>query len=256
MKLARFRSTSSAEGRRSLNDYVAAMKENQKAIFYMAGDDRARLEASPQLEGFRARGVEVLLLADPVDSFWVTGAPQFDGKPFKSVTQGAADLTEIPLPSKGEKKPERRTTPSRDFIAFVKTSLGEAVSDVRESDRLTESAVCLVAPEHGPDRQFERLLQGAGRLVRRPSRSSRSTRATSASSHWQNSATRTRRSATTSPTCSTTRRACSTATSRSTPGLLGAAGPADDARATQGLVPRLLCRAGMHAELPATVASC
>ena len=97
LKLARFRSTTSGEALRSLADYVAAMKEGQKAIFFMTGDDRARLEASPQLEGFKARGIEVLLLTDPIDSFWVVNAPDFEGKPFKSVTQGAAELSEIPL---------------------------------------------------------------------------------------------------------------------------------------------------------------
>lgn len=164
LKLARFRSTASGEGWRGLADYVAAMKEGQKAIFFMAGDDRARLEASPQLEGFKARGIEVLLLTDPVDSFWVTMAPEFDGKPFKSVTQGVAELSDIPLLDEA-KKPETAATPEVDgFLAFVKTALGDAVSDVKASDRLTESAVCLVAPEHGPDRQFERLMNAAGRL--------------------------------------------------------------------------------------------
>ncbi|TGQ23868.1 molecular chaperone HtpG, partial [Mesorhizobium sp. M00.F.Ca.ET.216.01.1.1] len=103
-------STASGEGWRSLADYVAAMKEGQKAIFFMAGDDRARLEASPQLEGFRARGIEVLLLTDPVDSFWVTMAPEFDGKPLKSVTQGAAELTDIPLLD-ATAKPAAQTPP-------------------------------------------------------------------------------------------------------------------------------------------------
>jgi molecular chaperone HtpG len=140
------------------------MKEAQKAIFFMAGDDRPRLDASPQLEGFKARGIEVLLLTDPVDSFWVTIAPEFEGKPFKSVTQGAADLSEIPLPD-GTAKPDTETSSEiATFFAFVKTVLGDAVSDVKPSDRLTESAVCLVAPEHGPDRQFEKLLNAAGRL--------------------------------------------------------------------------------------------
>jgi molecular chaperone HtpG len=133
LKLAQFRSTSSGEGLRSLADYGAAMKEGQKAIFYMTGDDRARLEASPQLEGFRARGVEVLLLTDPIDSFWVMGAPQFDGKPLKSVTQGAADLTDIPLPDGEKKLDDASTSQVATFLAFVKTSLGEAVSDVKES---------------------------------------------------------------------------------------------------------------------------
>ncbi|TPK93028.1 molecular chaperone HtpG [Mesorhizobium sp. B2-4-12] len=164
LKLARFRSTASGEGWRGLADYVAAMKEGQKAIFFMAGDDRARLEASPQLEGFKARGIEVLLLTDPVDSFWVTMAPEFDGKPFKSVTQGVAELSDIPLLDEA-KKPKTAATPEVDgFLAFVRTALGDAVSDVKASDRLTESAVCLVAPEHGPDRQFERLMNAAGRL--------------------------------------------------------------------------------------------
>ena len=95
--LARFRTTASPEVRRSLKDYVAALKPNQTAIYYIAGDNLAQLEASPHLEGFRARGVEVLLLSDLVDSLWVTSNPSFDGKPFKSVTQGAADLALIPL---------------------------------------------------------------------------------------------------------------------------------------------------------------
>ncbi len=72
-------------------------KTNQTAIYYLAGDDIARLKSSPHLEGFRARGIEVLLLPDPVDTFWVMPGTGFDGKPFKSVTQGAADLALIPL---------------------------------------------------------------------------------------------------------------------------------------------------------------
>jgi molecular chaperone HtpG len=163
-KLARFRSTASTERMRSLADYVSAMKDGQKAIFFMAGDDRARLEASPQLEGFKARGLEVLLLTDPVDSFWVTIAPEFEGKPIRSVTQGAADLSDIPLLDGSAKLDNETSSEIATFLAFVKTVLGDAVSDVKASDRLTESAVCLVAPEHGPDRQFERLLNAAGRL--------------------------------------------------------------------------------------------
>src|SRR5262249_53676316 len=96
LALARFKTTTSSGTWRSLKDYVASLKENQTAIYYLAGDDLDRLQASPHLEGFRARGIEVLLLADPVDSFWVTLGVSFDGKPFKSVTQGAADLALIP----------------------------------------------------------------------------------------------------------------------------------------------------------------
>ena len=122
-----------------------------------------RLAASPQLEGYRARGIEVLLLPDPVDSFWASSGVDYEGKPFKSVTQGLADLSLVP-PAEGETPAPEASEAVDGFIAFVKATLGDAVSDVRASDRLTESAVCLVAPEHGMDRQLEKLLAGAGRL--------------------------------------------------------------------------------------------
>jgi molecular chaperone HtpG len=169
LKLARFKTTGAGDEWRSLKDYVAALKTNQTAIYYLAGDDIARLKSSPQLEGFRARGIEVLLLPDPVDTFWATPGVSFDGKPFKSVTQGAADLALIaPLEAKGGEAPESAPAIAeqvKDFLVFVKTALGDAVAEVRASERLTDSAVCLVAPEGGPDRALEKLLAGAGRLT-------------------------------------------------------------------------------------------
>jgi molecular chaperone HtpG len=165
LKLARFTTTASAETRRTLKDYVAALKPNQTAIYYIAGDDRAQIEASPHLEGFRARGIEVLLLSDMVDSMWTSTMPSFDGKKLKSVTQGAADLAAIPLlDAKDEPTPAADEAVGK-FIAFVKLTLGDAVSDVRSSDRLTDSAVCLVAADGGMDRSLEKLLQGSGRVV-------------------------------------------------------------------------------------------
>ena len=166
LALARFKTTASTDASpwRSLKDYVAALQPNQTAIYYLAGDDLERLKSSPHLEGFRARGVEVLLLPDPVDSFWVMPGVTFDGKPFKSVTQGAADLAAI---ARADAKEDAQTEASpavKIFIAFLKSTLGAAVSDVRSSDRLTDSAVCLVAPEGGPDRALERILASAGRL--------------------------------------------------------------------------------------------
>src|ERR1700756_2788499 len=164
LALARFKTTASAGAWRSLKDYTASLKENQTAIYYVTGDDIARLESSPHLEGFRARGVEVLLLADPVDNFWVTSGASFEGKPLKSVTQGGADLAVIPrIDAKDEPSPQADQAVT-NFLAFIKETLGEAVSDVRASDRLTDSPVCLVAPETGIDRQLEKLLASAGRL--------------------------------------------------------------------------------------------
>jgi molecular chaperone HtpG len=167
LALARFKSTASGasgDAWRSLKDYLGALKTNQTAIYYLAGDDMARLQSSPHLEGFRARGIEVLLLPDPVDSFWVMPGTGFDGKPFKSVTQGAADLALIPLADAAAPPAADVDAAVTDFLGFVKTTLGDAVADVRASDRLTDSAVCLVASEGGPDRALERILAGAGRL--------------------------------------------------------------------------------------------
>jgi molecular chaperone HtpG len=163
--LVRFKTTSSGGTWRSLKDYVGSLKENQTAIYYLTGDDAARVASSPHLEGFKARGIEVLLLSDPVDSFWVTSATGFDGKPFKSVTQGAADLASIPRTEEPAQQSPETSAAIAGLIGYIKDRLGDAVQDVRPSDRLTESAVCLVASDAGPDRQLEKILAGAGRLT-------------------------------------------------------------------------------------------
>ena len=164
LKLARFRTTA-GDAWRSLKDYMAALRPNQTAIYYIAGDDLSRLKSSPHLEGFRARGIEVLLLTDPVDTFWVVPSQGFDGKPFRSVTQGAADLTLIPRLDAATSAAAEIAGPVKNFLAFLKATLGEAVAEVRASERLTDSAVCLVAADKGPDRALERLLAGAGQLT-------------------------------------------------------------------------------------------
>ena len=165
LSLARFKTTTSGDGWRSLKDYVADIKDNQTAIYYAAGSDLDRLATSPQIEGFRARGIEVLLLPDQVDNFWTTMGVDHEGKPFKSVTQGAADLSLIPLGDDAEKPVPADSGAVNDFLTFAKTALEGAVSDVRASERLTTSAVCLVAPESGMDRHLEKLLASAGQLT-------------------------------------------------------------------------------------------
>jgi molecular chaperone HtpG len=140
----------------TMKDYVAALKENQTAIYYITAEDVTKAEASPQLEGYKARDIEVLLLTDPVDSFWVRTVMEFDGKPFKSVTQGASDLDAIkPADAKPEdRKIEKKT---EALLVALKQALGSKVQDVRLSSRLTESAVCLVN-DSMMDRNLERLL--------------------------------------------------------------------------------------------------
>jgi molecular chaperone HtpG len=165
-KIARFASTTHAAGDRTLAQYVASLRENQTAIYYLTGDDSKRLATSPQLEGFRARGVEVLLLSDPVDAFWVSTAAGFDGKPFKSVSQGAADIKSIAL-VEGANAPAEATGAVATLFAFFKQTLDGEVAEVRASDRLTDSIACLIAPEFGPDRQLEKMLAAHGRVTER-----------------------------------------------------------------------------------------
>jgi molecular chaperone HtpG len=162
-KIARFVTTTQREGGRSLADYVGALRPNQTAIYYLVGEDAARLAASPQLEGFRARGIEVLLLSDPVDAFWVSTAAGFDGKPFRSVTQGGADIRSVPLAEGADDPPAETGADVAALFARMKQVLESAVSEVRASDRLSESPACLVAADHALDRRLEKMLAEAGR---------------------------------------------------------------------------------------------
>ncbi len=157
--LARFSSTH-ADGLHSLADYVGRMKEGQDAIYYIAGEDPAILAASPQLEGFKTRGVEVLLLADPVDEFWVAQVGGYQGKAFKSVTRGAADLSKITAADKKEEEAKPKDdTDLAPLLAVFRLALSDAVKDVRASERLTDSPVCLVADDSDLDIHLERMLR-------------------------------------------------------------------------------------------------
>jgi molecular chaperone HtpG len=158
LTLTRFRSTM-RDGLVSLDEYVTAMKPGQEAIYTITGDSLDVIKQSPQLEGFRFRGVEVLLMTDPIDEFWVPSIGSFKDKSFKSATRGGVDLDKITPPE--DRKDEKSEPPAKlaSLIAIFKLALGEAVKDVRSSDRLTDSAVCLVADEGDMDMHFERLLK-------------------------------------------------------------------------------------------------
>ncbi len=155
--LLRFRS-SAVEGWTSLPDYVSRMKEGQEAIYILVGDDAEALAKSSQLEGFRARGVEVLLLSDQVDAFWPERLDRFDDKPIRSITQGAVDLSKI-----GGGTEAGEAADVGKLLPLLKAALEGEVSEVRATDRLVDSAVVLAAPEGGPDLQMQRLLRLAGR---------------------------------------------------------------------------------------------
>jgi molecular chaperone HtpG len=140
------------------------MKEAQEAIFYIAGEDAAKLAQSPHLEGFKAKGVEVLLLSDHVDEYWLQHITEFDGKPFKSITKGAADLDEIDAGEVENDAAKPDEADLSDLIAAIKAELGESVKDVRPSKRLTDSPVCLIADDGDMDVNLERLLKRHGQL--------------------------------------------------------------------------------------------
>ncbi len=166
--LARFKSLKSGEGFISLADYVAGMKEGQESIHYISGEDSEALRHSPQVEGYAARGMDVLLLTDPVDDFWIGAVREYEGKAFTSVTQGGADLDKVAREDAEDGKADDDAPSDSDIgtlIAAIKQNLGEAVKDVRTSDRLTDSPVCLVAAEGDMDIHMERLLKRHGQVT-------------------------------------------------------------------------------------------
>jgi molecular chaperone HtpG len=166
--LALSRFTTTAGEQRSLKQYAENLKPNQTEVYYLVGDSLDRLKSNPKLESATARGIEVLLLTDPVDAFWTSAPLDFGGKPLKSLSQGDVDFGLIPLldDHADDKNKENSGTDEAGTIAVIKDTLGERVSDVRASQRLTTSASCLVAGGNARDRQLERLLaqqnKGAG----------------------------------------------------------------------------------------------
>jgi molecular chaperone HtpG len=164
--LALSRFTTTAGEKRSLKQYAENLKPNQTEVYYLTGDSLERLKSNPKLESAAARGIEVLLLTDPVDAFWTAAPLDFGGKPLKSLSQGDVDFGLIPLLD--DKADDEKPSGSDEAatIAAIKDVLGDRVSDVRASQRLTTSASCLVAGGGSRDRQLERLLaqqnKGAG----------------------------------------------------------------------------------------------
>ena len=148
----------------SLADYVAAMPDTQDKIYTLSAENAEQAETSPHLEGFRARDIDVLLMTDPVDEFWMQAVTEFEGKAFASATRGISDLDKVAPKSDSEKAEEIPDDDARNqefasLITKVKATLGEDVKEVRLSKTLTDSPVCLVADEEGMDIQMERLMK-------------------------------------------------------------------------------------------------
>lgn len=165
LALSRFTTTSGEK--RSLKQIIADFKPNQTEIYYLVGESIERLKSNPRLEAATARGIEVLLLSDPVDAFWTSMPTEFEGKPLKSLSQGDLNLDLIPrVDDKDEAKKDEPEADEAATIAVIKAALGERVSDVKASTRLTSSASCLVADSQGPSRELERILAQQNRGMR------------------------------------------------------------------------------------------
>ena len=159
-KLLIFESTQ-GEGKSTLAEYVARMQKEQKAIYYLAGNERSVLESSPHLESFKKRGIEVLLMSDPVDEWLVTRLSEFDGRKLAAIDRGAHELA-----SESEKQAaEDLARGQRALLGAVEERLGKDVAEARFSTRLSDSPALLVGEPGGISPQMERILKAANQPV-------------------------------------------------------------------------------------------
>jgi molecular chaperone HtpG len=144
----------------SLANYVSRMKDGQEKIYVVTADSLAAAKASPHLEVFKKKGIEVLLLADRIDEWMLNFLPEFDGKSIQSVSKGALDLGKL---ADDDTKPAKETEKQyKPIVEKAQKVLGEKVKEVRITRRLTDSACCLVSDEHDMSGHLERLLKQAG----------------------------------------------------------------------------------------------
>jgi molecular chaperone HtpG len=162
-QLLRFTTTKSGTDGQdtSLGDYVSRMKEGQEKIYYLLAPTPAAAKSSPHLEIFRKKGIEVLLLGEAIDNWLVTSLPDFEGKRLQSVAQGVSDLGA--MEEEAEKKAsEKAGTELGGLIERLKKALGDKVSDVRTTNRLTTSPACIVADEPDIEMNLARRMRGSG----------------------------------------------------------------------------------------------
>ncbi|MFH5232827.1 molecular chaperone HtpG [Antrihabitans spumae] len=160
-----FASTNSTEDQTSLAEYVARMPETQEQIYYVTGESRQLIESSPHMEAFRARGLEVLLLTDPVDEMWVGSVPEFDGKPFQSIAKGEVDLDSEEEKKAAEAEREEQSKEFAELLTWMTSTLSETVKEVRLSSRLVDSPACIVSDEFGFSPTLEKMYRASGQFV-------------------------------------------------------------------------------------------
>jgi molecular chaperone HtpG len=149
----------------SLKEYTERMPEGQKDIYFITGTSRKALEGSPHLEIFRSKGYEVLFLLDPVDEWVAQSLTEYDGKKLKAVDRGDLDLGTEEEKKEQEAKKEEQVKQYKDLLEFIKETLKDRVKEVRLSNRLTDSACCLVADEYGMNANMERIMKAMNQEV-------------------------------------------------------------------------------------------
>jgi molecular chaperone HtpG len=163
-KLLRFASSTTDTVSVALADYKARMKEGQEAIYYITADTQAAAKNSPQLEIFRKKGIEVLLMSDRVDEWALSFLNEFDGTPLQSVAKGAIDLGT--LQDEEEKKAaEQAQEQFKPMLERIKEALKDKAADVRATTRLVDSPACLVVQDGGMSMQLARMLKAAGQAA-------------------------------------------------------------------------------------------
>ncbi|MBA0050957.1 molecular chaperone HtpG [Streptomyces sp. AJS327] len=173
LELASFPSTHDPKEQTSLRDYVSRMKEGQEHVYFLTGDSRTRLENSPHMEAFLAKGYEVLLLTDPVDEVWVEQVREYDGVSLQSIAKGQVDLDagDSETGEDGEDgADEQRKQDFASLLGWMGTALGEDVKEVRLSSRLTTSPACIVGDSHDLTPNLEKMYRAMGQELPRVKR--------------------------------------------------------------------------------------
>jgi molecular chaperone HtpG len=155
-ELLRFHTSKSGEDQISFKDYIARMKEGQKSVYYITGESRASVAASPFLEGLRKRGLEVLYLVDPIDEYMVQQLKEYDGKKLVSCTKEGLELDNT---EDEKKKQEELKAKFEPLCKLIKDILGDKVEKVVVSTRIDESPCVLVTSEHGWTANMERIMK-------------------------------------------------------------------------------------------------
>ncbi|MBB5935497.1 molecular chaperone HtpG [Streptomyces zagrosensis] len=163
--VASFASTHDAQEPTTLRQYVERMKDGQQHIFFMTGESRQAIENSPHMEAFRARGIEVLLLTDPVDEVWVDAVPEFDGKQLRSVAKGEVDLDSEEEKAAADSEREKQQEQFAGLLTWMTNELSEHVKEVRLSSRLTVSPACVVSDAGDVTPALQNMYRAMGQEV-------------------------------------------------------------------------------------------